>query len=711
MANPLVHFDLFNQPRTEPHVSGFVQLDTTEPAQSDPVNDLVILSPFRSGKPGVLVTHRSILSIANLHDPGNNEDQGVALARMAKDAFSDRDVFGAGVIRTLRVDPATNAACLLKASAVDLIRIARNDYGSHTNGPGVTVGAGTHVGKKITLNEPLGRIVGDDLGECLHIQYVGNGSAATLTIVTAVGVISYSIQPNDADKVTVNGKVFEFDSDTSVAGGSVAVTIGASVDATYANLAAAILANVSGVTVTHDAANNRVTVSGPEVGVVLQETSDTASGYTIAHLPPAARLRTTLTSPSDGSQNLDIPLTLSAYKSIDRLASYIGRQLGYTCTVSTYANKFLLSTGLDIVSAVNIKPAPVQLMGLVAAIVDFVNQHTRGLYTATELARSTPDDQTVVFSGGTTPTVTAVHWEAALNVLGAGTERGAVVLVDTDDPAIFAMCAAFVEEQRALGKWFRFFFGAQPGLITNGLDTSAYDTIAASIDSERCRLAVQRVGIFRADAGNAIEYLHPVFTAAALAGGAAGNRPYVKPLTNKRLRTAGIHPDDSYVLEAREDLLSAGITVLKREEDRVVVVLGVTTSRDPDRRMARIMSEIDTVDMVDAAVRQAFLPLRGQWGSKAIVGRVKGILQRVLQRFVDDGALVAGLSPEGEHIPAFRFVGDPPYTIEAGVVKVNYQIFIGSEINHIDLLGRASYARLVGEISGGVVDLSTPVPL
>lgn len=711
MANPLAHFDLFQQRRIEPHISTAMQLEVTEPPEADLVNVLAILSPFRSGQPLKLVTHRSLTSIQNLHDPGFNEDQGVALARMAADPFSDDDVFGAGTIATLRVDPATNAKTRIKAGAVDLIEVARADYGSHTNGPGVTVGSGTHVGKKITLSDPLRSIVGDDLGQLLTVQYVGNGTAATLTLVSAIGVIAYTLQPNDADKITVNGVIFEFDNNTAVTGGNIAVTIGTSVDATYANLRAAILANVSGVSIVHDTTANKVTISGPEVGVVLVETTDTAAGYTVAALPPVARLRTTVTNATDGSQALDIPLTLSAYKTIDRLAAYIANQLGYTCTVSAYANKFLPSTGLDVVTAANIKAGPIDLSGFVAAIVDFVNQRTRGQYTATELARQEPDDQTVTFTGGTTPTVTAAHWSAALDVLGESTDTGAIVLVDTDDAAIFAMCAAFAEEQRALGKWYRFFFGAPPALITDGRDISGYDVIASSIDSTRGRLAVQRPGIFRPDSGNAIEYLHPVFAAAILAGGAAGNKPYVRPLTNRRVRLAGIHPDDNFVLETREDLLSAGVTVFKREGDRLVVALAVTTSRDPDRRMARIMSEVDTVDLVDSAVRQAFQPFRGQWGSKYVAGRVRGTLQQVLQRFVDEGALVAGVSPEGEPIPAWRFVGDPPYTVEAGVVKVNYQIFIGSEINHIDLLGRATYARLVGEISGGVVDLSTAVPL
>lgn len=222
-------------------------------------------------------------------------------------------------------------------------------------------------------------------------------------------------------------------------------------------------------------------------------------------------------------------------------------------------------------------------------------------------------------------------------------------------------------------------------------------------------MVVQRFGIFRPDT-RSIDYLHPIFFAAALAGAAAGNRPFVKPLTNKRLRFAGLHPDDSLPVETREALLEAGITVAKQEADRLVVALAVTTSRDPDRRMARIMSEVDTVDLIDSAVREAFLPFRGQWADRYITGRVTGTLAKVLQEFVDDGALVAGTSVEGEFVPAWRFPTDPPFVINAGTVELAYQVYIGSEIDHIDAYGRATYQRLVGDVSGGTLDRAVTVP-
>jgi hypothetical protein len=707
-SNPLSFTDVFGKRHSEPSVTSFVEIQVDEPSSGDLENDLIIISDFRSGAPKILKRNRSLADLANRHDPYRNEDPGVAMARISKSAFADRDVFGAADILTIRVNPATNAKLNVVAGAVDLIEIARADYGSHTNGPGAAIASGSVKGKKITLTNQVGApFVGDNLGELVTVQYTGDASTASLSILHALGKVTYTGQVADADKVTVatatQTKVFEFDSNAAVTGGNIAVTIGADADATFANLAAAIVANLDNVAASADAANNTVLIDASEAGVALTETLDSTNKFAVVHVFPAARLKVTLAGDqTDGSADLSIALKLSGYNSIDRLANYINSQLGYTANVDPYADKFIASIGLDPVTGVNVKAAPVSLSGYNAAIVNYVNTKTRGNYIATELARGEPDDQSLNFAGGTTPPATASDWEDALNVIGADIPVGAIICPNTDDPAIFAMIAAFIEEQRTNGKWFRAFFGAAPGLTP-----AQYDTIAGAIDHERARLYVQRPGVFKPNEG--IDYIHPVYMAAAVAGGAAGNRPFEKPLTNKRLGFAGLHPDDYFDEVTRESLLESGITVAKRENDLLVVALAVTTSRDPDRRMVRIMSEIDTVDLIDTNVRQEFQSFRGIWSSSNIDALVRGTIQRVLQQYVGT-ALVPGVDLNGDPVPPWR-LGTPPYTIEAGLLKIAYQIFIGSEINHVSITGRATYQRIKGEVSGTLVDLSTAIPL
>lgn len=702
---PLSFTDLFGRTHIEPSVTGLVRVQTRERPKPVVFNDIYLLGPTRSGAPGVLRRFSSLAALEDAHDPDGTGDELVALARTMAAPFADRDMHGAADIVTLRVDPATPATTRLAAGSTDLVEIT-GDYGIHANRARRRLTAGTQAGKKLVLADDVRTFTGDNLGPALTVQYTGNASAATLTILQETARIALSGQPTDGDKVTVatgagESKTFEFESAGGVTSGNVAVTIGADVDATLTNLATAIAANLSAVTAQADTSNDWVTVNGPDVGVQATEVTDTGAVITITHLGAAARLQTSLTNPTDGSANLDVPLTFPSYSTLQKLAAYIGNQNGYTAAVSPYANKFLASTGLDAVSGADIS-SQVTLTGYVAAIVDWVNGQTRGLYSATELARGEPDEDAadVFFTGGSSPAATINDWSNALDTISAEVEKGGgILLLDTDDPAVLALVTAWIETERAAGKWWRAYFGLQPALTTD-----EYKQIVGAVDNSRVRLVVQRPGVFAP--GGGVVYLDPVFLAAMLAGGAAGNRPYERPLTNKRLRLAGVHPDDQFDVVTREDLIGSGITVVKKEGDLWKVALGVTASLDPTKRMPRIASEIDTVDEIDAAVREAFLPFRGRWSNSNVAARVRGVMGQVLDRYVSNGALSAGFDDQGQEVPPWQLLS---FSIDQGVLTINYQVHIAGELNHVSILGRSDYVRLVGDGSGGTVALSASV--
>lgn len=708
MSSPLEYFDPFNIRHVEPSVSGLVRLQETEPVRPDPVNDLIMLGTPRSGQPNVLRDFLKLASIADYHDPDRQADQFVALARTAKTAIAEQDMFGAARIRTVRVGSPTQSERVLKAGATSLISIKTADYGSHTRRSRCLVEPGTTVAnsKKITLSDdnPGRTYVGDDLGVLLSIQYTGNGSACALTIRRAGATITFTDQPADTDKVTINGIIFEFDSTGGVTSPNIAVTVGADVDATAAALAVAINANVPGVTADANASNNTVVLSAPQDGVVVSVTSP---GLDFSQTPTGApvNLRTVVTGATDGSADLDLPLSATQFKTIGQLASFINSQLGYTCSVaSVRVDKAIPSTGLDVVSSVAIKASAVQLTGYVAAIANWVNTRTQGVYVATVIAPGEPDEDTsgaVGFTGGTTPVVTVTDWEAGLNVLSAGVEKGGVILADTDDPVVQAMITQFIIEQRANGKWFRAVFAAPPATTP-----AQATTIAGSFDHSNVRLVCQRLGVL--DATGTVTYLDPVFFAAAVAGGMCGNRPYVNPLTNKRLRFVGIHPNDDFDQVTRESLLEGGVTVAKSELGTVKISLAVTTSRDPDRRMARIASEIDTLYEIDATIRDRFLKYRGRWADERVVGEALGDLRAVLAEYRRLGALVNGVDPAGNPRSAYQ-MGSPAVAINAGALEAFYDLFIGGEINHVAIVGGADYQRLVGIETGSNANVAVPI--
>ncbi len=690
MLSPLSHINLFGDRNVEPSVTTFTDVETEEQLRIDEVNDLIVVSPFRDGKPLTLRRFRESADAQAVHDPTRTGDQGVALIRTAKDSFADRNIFGAPTIVTVRPNPATPATAVIDDGAsTDLIRVTRLAYGTHANGPGVTIGAGSTEGKKVTITSTFGApLIGDNLGLLLSVHHTGTAATATIRILSAVGIIDYPGQPADGQTITVTTRgetfIFEFDDDASVTGGNTSVTIGGSAAVTYGSLATAI-GSVAGLTATHDTDEDRITIDAPDDGVVL---ATTAVGVTVTLMPPAARLVTVL----DGTVDLNLPLAESALASIDKLANYINNQLDYTASVRPTVNKFLPSTGLDPLAATNVSAAPVILGGYNTAILDFINTRTRGRYLAEELGpRGEPDEATFSFAGGTTPPATITDWENALDTIEAG-QAGGIILLDTDDTAVFVLVRTWLEEMRSAGRWFRCFAG-----VTPGLSDAAVDQIAAGVDHERFRLTWQRPAIL--GTGGGLEYLHPVFIAAGVAGGVAGNQPYENPLTNKRMRFVGLHENDRRNKTEREAMIEAGLITLKEETvgggKQVVVSLAVTTSRDTSKRMPRIQAEIDTVDQIDQSVRDAFQPYKGRWTDSEIVARAKATLSRVLQEFVDRGALVQG-SRDGEVQPAFQIIS---VTVSAGALAMKFQIRIGGELNHIDVEGFANYARIEDRVA------------
>lgn len=763
MPNPIQFQTVFGTNVVEPAVTGYIDVEQIEPFRPTNVNNLIIVSPFRSGQPNTLKgSFRTLTSFGAYFDPDATGDQGVALAGVAKTAFADVSVFGAADLYGIRPGSATASSLTLvdtTSPAVPLLTISRTDYGAQTNRARATVVVGTVVGMKLTLSDDVVQrtVVGDNLGPLLTILYKGTGSACKLYIRTDTGTITYTAAPTAENDVIVNGTMFTFgptDSawiaddvyapltsvkdangnvQTTTAGGTSGATapvwntvvggtttdgtvtwtlqeIGVAIGTaavTFANLVTAINANVPGVTATQTigtGTTGTVALSGPEEGVSLTATSTV---ITVSNSGLAASLRTIATGAT--SDNLAIALAFPAYESLQALVNFINSQGNYTASIVTGANQFLASTSLDIVSSlgVDIKTAAATLTGYSAAIVDWVNHNTRGLYSAVWLTSTvnTPATLTTTFfTGALTPPVTATDWTNALTTIGSQMQLGGILLIDTDEPSILSSVEEFCQEQRTLGKWFRFYAGLQPGLAVqqgSTWDVAAYLQISGLIDDSLGRLTCQQLGNFAAD--GTIEYLHPVYYAAALAGGAAGNEPYVQTLTAKILRFAALKDSDNFDQSTRESLLMGGINVVKREEGNLVNVMHVTSSQDPTRRMPRIAAEIDTVDEFDSNLRAALLPLRGAWANTDVAGKIMGILLQVFNSYVQNGAFSPGVDPQGNPVPPYQ-LQNPPFVIYGGVLTIQgFTINIGGEIDQVSEQGDAEYARIVGSLSSSKV--------
>lgn len=714
MPSPLSFQDLFGYTHIEPSVTGLMEVETELSPRPNTFNDLIIISPFRSGPTGTLERSRTLSHLQSLRDPDRTGDRGVALGRIAKAPFADDGVFGAADILSLRLDSATNPAAassrtVQDGSNHDVFKVSTADLGGHTarafselvadgTGPG-----GSKTYRKLTLGDDTKLYVGEKLGLALNIKYTGAGTTANVTVCPEKAVLTVGpTTPTTGDKVTVNGLVYTYGTPT---GQEIAVVPGANFGTAATALANAIATNQPSLSasVAIGATTAVVTITGGAKASV--------AGTNVALAVQAgATGRLFVTAASATADNLDIPFSNNLYRSIGQLASFIDSQPNYTCSLNAYALSSDPCSGLDHVSGVDCKaPADgLDLTQYAAAITAWVNTKTRKNFVAEnkDQAYAPANDASgrVALAGGRSPvTYTTADFDAALDIVSANVEVGGVLLVDSDSAAVWSLVNTWIGEMRSQGKWFRAYFGCPAATLPDQAIN-----LAGSLDSSRCRLTQQRVGVF--STANTIEYLDPIFFAAMLAGGVCGNKPYIHPLTNKRLRIAGIHPDDSHSVEVRERLLDGGITVVKAENETFRVALHVTTSRDPDRRMPRIASEIDTVDMVDANFRQAFLPFRGKWATVNTGAQVFGVGGAVLTNFVKEGALTPGYDTNDVYVPAYRWE-EPAFTLYAGVLSCRYEVRIAGELNHASLHGNAEYAKLVGTVSGGVQQITSTVPV
>lgn len=504
-----------------------------------------------------------------------------------------------------------------------------------------------------------------------------------------------------------------------VSGTNVPVIIAGITANTYAALLAAIESNC-GLSVVQT--SGQLNMSSDEMGVVLIAGAALANATVSATGTRATVLALTLTGadPTDGSQSWVFPLTISSYATVTQLVAQINSKAQFKASLPAYetTNPFMASTALDLLEPTSCTMAKV-LYGYAAAIADWVNSRTQGNYSAVvDNQNLTPDEDTVevAFSGGTSPAaVTITDYTDALDVVGSEVQLGGIIITDTTDEAVMAAIVAFIADQQARGKWFRAFFGTDPyaNLGTATVRAAKFGQIASGLDASRGRLVCQRMGVF--GTGGAISYVSSLYLAATMAGGAAGNLPYINPLTMKRLRYADVHPDDRFDETTREALIQAGVTVVKREGTSRVVSLAVTTSQDPSRRMNRVMSERDTVDEIDANVRQAFLPFRGKWANLSLAATVPGVMKAVLDRYVRAGAISKGIDPDsGRAVPAWEGLPIGPngesWILNQGVLQIRYRIYVPGELNHISLAGFAEYVALAGSIGGSVAELSTTIP-
>ena len=213
---------------------------------------------------------------------GNVDITGANLARAVNEAdLNVLAVYDAGS-NTLTVYNLNGAGGDITKTDVD------NDYAVTPFADGID-GARAEVGVAATANLYLDVIrkfagVETQIGS---IRIDPDNNALFRIGLPGTGSVLFNAQPDDADTLTVNdgfqSYIFEFESGGGVAAGNISVTIGATMDDTGANLAAAIMASQLNVSCFYDAGTNTATLRNHHGAGGSITKSDVDNDYTVTN--------------------------------------------------------------------------------------------------------------------------------------------------------------------------------------------------------------------------------------------------------------------------------------------------------------------------------------------------------------------------------------------------------------------------------------------
>jgi hypothetical protein len=618
-------------------------------------------------------------------DPQGTNGQGIQLADYARVPTYDARIPGAFRIYAARVGTPTAGTLTLQnddTTPDDVMRVDSRDKGSYVNKISLEVMEGTVTGRRVIVRYGTEETVSyDNLRNAVNLAYIGNATAATLTIT----------RQNDRAirlQTTLTGAT----------DGSVNLDIDLTAEEwnTIAELSQMLNAQNG-----YRASLNSYTdpmlppteldqVVGDDIRTVTAfsiQYTGTGSGCTLTITDTTLTTAVTAGLPTD---TLALDFTAEGTETVGLLVSALNATGVYTATLGTHADpETLVAFALAPVTAQNIliTPYAVQakpgLYGYVTTAelgsIVYALETRSARITATRLAGATtpPAFKAQTFlAGGTNPVATVQDWIDALERVKQEDLLGGHLLLNTASATLQDIALAWIVEQRKMhGSTFRAFFGAPPGL-----SAATYRSLATAMNSTWATLACQRIL-----APDGITELDPVYVAAIMCGLASGV-PFGQTTTNVAIRCRSLI--DRYSLGQREDLMSNGLSVLKEVKGRGVVTAFSLTTSLSSARMYRVLSESMNIDLIDQNVRLVLLKFLGAWATKDLIPKVKGDVIDVLNQLIPLGAITTGIDQYGTILPAYA---PPGVGLKAGLLNVVWQAKVGGEVSQIAVLGFVEY--------------------
>lgn len=366
-------------------------------------------------------------------------------------------------------------------------------------------------------------------------------------------------------------------------------------------------------------------------------------------------------------------IDLTQYTTIQSAVDRINQVTGFSATVGdgNYSKPAL--NGLDYVTAVDVKTAPVVMKADLQALIDWFNGARQDFVRATRPGGVGKVPAVAGFkflTGGSDGLTTTQDWADAFAVLQSIDVQWVTPV--SSEGAIHAMADAHCAYMSNVARKER---RAVVGMDVSSTDTAAV-AAAKALNSDRTSLV--HIGHYNFNAAGALTLYPAYITAALVAGAFAGVNPGT-PLTNKSIKVQGLERNLRNPIDT-DVLINGGVLCVENTDRGFKIVKSISTWLVNDNYNRVEQSCGVAVDFVARNIRQALDDLRGQKANALTLSRAISISESTLRELARPEPGGPGVIAGDVQNPAYRNI---KATIEGDVLRVEFECSPVIPVNYV----------------------------
>lgn len=355
-------------------------------------------------------------------------------------------------------------------------------------------------------------------------------------------------------------------------------------------------------------------------------------------------------------------IDLNAFPSVDLLAQRINATGLFTATVLDGNEDAPALSGLDTVTAQDVKSAPFELPANLQAVIDWFNDAPGSIITATRLSAGlVPDNIPFTYlAGGSDGTVTSTDYANGYTALQTVDVQWVVPL--TTDPSVHAMNDAHCAFMSNVARRER------RGIVGAPMATSDPTAIGLAKNLNSDRTSLVHLGIYDYDEDGDLVLYPPYFLAAIIAGAFCGANPGTA-LTNKSLKIRGLernlrNPTDT------DALIIGGVMPVESTPRGYRVVKSISTWLT-NTNYNRVEQSVGVaVDYTARSVRDALDIYRGAKATPQLLGQIVNTTDTILRELSRPEPTGPGVLAGDKNSPPYLGISA---SVVGDVVNVQFQ--------------------------------------